>query len=869
MKDITRFINEELKPRLYYHIPEIFPELHFKNKGNKYVSNLHPDGTEGTGYKEDRSVITEKKPYAVFCSTSQEPTEIIKLFMQNNRIAEVWEAVNRLCSIVGIAPPEYTPEGKENYRQSEQRRTALEASAERQKEALFSPEGRAVLDYLHSRGWTDSEIREAELGYISVQEAKTINAQPGIGDFYTLSIPLRSGSILYGFKFRTIQTDTGGLGKYRYISGVEKSNKLFNLTGIRQENGSVVVVEGELDALHAQTRGVKGIVATGGGKLTEELLKVATSRGIKRITLLFDKDEKGAEFVRNSIDTAHKMGISVLVATFPDGESLSDGRPVHDIDEYLQLHTPEELKILIKNAISGTKYLFLDLLQPVIKEYGEENLPDAVKTDLLNRVIALANHTPNELEREEVFSYYVSIFNVGKEQTFSEAALRAVADRERDREDALRMDRATGKAIQEAQALYDGTGNIQGKRDVQAALQRMGEAYSEIKLIGDRQKYGDLLRTPSREERIKKFKEKPDALKTSYQFTYQFTDGDKTALQFTLPSGALTILAAPTSHGKSTFLRNLAIDIAKRYKEDEKSVLYFTFEESEEDVIAQFTNTYIGKRLHAVSKTHSQLDSIIEYFKTGQLQYIGGVNAEISREEFKKKEEDFSKNYLDNGKIRIYYRDYDLETLIEAMEFAVCNISTRAIFIDYIQILRSQRFARQPRAEQLKEICISLKDFSIKYKIPVILAAQLNRDATTPFRMNNNQMAESSDIEKAANTIICLWNSKFKPRLFGQNKIKEEEQNEINALENKKFVLGEEGKLFAVITKMRGSRGVGMYSIFDFYGYSGKVVENYKPEKEQGELPFEEEEKKTRTELKEKIPFNEKNNYADYKELPF
>lgn len=830
MKDITRFINDELKPRLYSHIPEIFPELDFTRKGNKYVSSYHADGTEGTGKKEDRSVVTEKQPTKVFDNTRQEATDVITLFMENNRITEVWEAVNKLCNIVGILPPEYTPEAKERYKQMEQRRTALEESAERQKEALFSKDGSAVLTYLRSRGWTDSEIREAELGYISTDEATTINAQRSVGDFYTLSIPLRSGSTLYGFKFRTIQRETKGQDKYTYLYGTEKRSNLFNLTGIQQEDGTMIVVEGELDALHAQVRGINGVVATGGGKLTGELLDVATARGIKRITLLFDKDERGAEFVRESIDVAHQRGISVLVATFPDGESLSDGRPIHDIDEYLQAHTPQELQNLINNALSGSKYLLEDLVQAAIKEHGEENLTDAVEIDLRNKVIALANHTPNEVERDFILTSYANLVNIDGKQAFSEAALRAVADRERAAEDALRIEKETGRAIEDAKLLLD------RERDVQGALQKMGEAVSRIKLIGDREKYGDLLRTPSREERIRKYKDKPEALRTSYQFT----EGGKPELPFTLPSGALTILAAPTSHGKSTFLRNLAIDVAKRYRDENKSVLYFTFEESEEDVIAQFTNTYIGKRLHAPSKKYTQVDSIIDYFKTGEPNYIGGTNgAEISKEEFKRRELEFSTDYLDSGRIKIYYRDYDLETLIEALEFAVCNIPTKAIFIDYIQILRSQKFARQPRAEQLKEICISLKDFSVKYKIPVVLAAQLNREAITPLRMNNTQMAESSDIEKAANTIVCLWNSNFMPNKYGVRAMETKEQDEIKALKDKGFEMGKEGSIFALVTKIRGSRGVGMYSIFEYKGYAGKVVENYKPEEEQGELPFE------------------------------
>ena len=836
MKDLTRFINEELKPRFYSYIPQIFPELRFKLKGNKYLSPLHADGTEGSGYREDRCVVTEREPAKVFDNPRQEATDIITLFMQLNQITEVWEAVNRLCDIVGVQRPEYTQEQKESYKKKEQQRTALEASLIRQKEALFAPEGKAVLDFMLSRGWTESEIREAELGYISTEEATTIQAQRSIGDFYTLSIPLRSGSTLYGFKFRTIQNDLQGKDKYTYLWGTDKKTNLFNLTGIQQKDGTIVVVEGELDALHAQARGLNGVVATGGGKLTDELLAVATGRGINRITLLFDKDAAGEKYVKESIETANKRGISVLVATFPEGETLPDGKAVHDIDEYLRIHTTQDLQNLIENAELGSKYLLGQIIREEERKCGNEGLTDGKEVDLRYKVIELANNTPNEVERELVFNSYSALMNIDGKEAFSPEALRAVADRKRAELDTLKKREETGKALNEATELFR-RGNVEG------ALRKMEET-KDLRQIGDREKYGDLLRVPTREARIAKFKEKPEALKTSYSFKHKQEENQPIELPFVLPSGALTILAAPTSHGKSTFLRNLAIDIAKRYRD--KSVLYFTFEESEEDVLAQFTNTYIGMQLHAQSKKYSQTDSIIDYYKTGEPNYI----AKEKKDEFLRKELEFSSEFLDNGKIRIYYRDYNLETLIEALEYAVRNIPTKAIFIDYIQILRSEKHAKQPRAEQLKEICISLKDFSVKYKMPVVLAAQLNREANTPLRMNNTQMAESSDIEKAANTIICLWNSNFKPSQYGKNGMSQQEEKEIKELEAQSFKIGKEGKLFALVTKMRGSRGVGMYSVLDHIGYSGKIKENYNPEEqdtkgEQQELPFTEEKKRT------------------------
>ena len=158
--------------------------------------------------------------------------------MELNNISETYEAVNRLCGIVGIQRPEYTPEAKERYRQYEERRNALEASAARQREALFAPEGKAVLEYLHGRAWTDEEIKEAELGFISEAEATTINAQRAIGTTHTLSIPLRSGSTLYGFKVRTIEKALpDGTQKYQYTQGTNKKSNIFNLTGIKQTDG--------------------------------------------------------------------------------------------------------------------------------------------------------------------------------------------------------------------------------------------------------------------------------------------------------------------------------------------------------------------------------------------------------------------------------------------------------------------------------------------------------------------------------------------------------------------------------------------------------------------------------------------------------
>lgn len=448
MKDLTLFIETELKPRLWNYYPQIFPELRFSLSMGKYISPLHYDGTEGTGTRKDRSVITQKYPYKVYDQTKG-AKDVITLFMELNNISETYEAVNRLCNIVGIERPEYTQEAKERYRQYEERRNVLEASAARQRETLFAPEGKAVLEYLHGRAWTDEEIREAELGFISEAEATTINAQRTIGTTHTLSIPLRSGSTIYGFKVRTIEKALpDGTQKYQYTQGTNKRSNLFNLTGIKQTDGRIVVVEGELDALHAQVKGLKNIVATGGGFLTEELLTAALARGIKNITLLFDADNRGAEFVRKSIDIAYSKGVAVMVATYPEDETLADGTPIHDIDEYLQAHTIEELQTLIENARYGTIHLYLE----ATKEYNNGNITDEIASKVISKVITLGNQTPSQVEREYLFSVCAYDFNINGKEAFSVEALRAEANKQRAATDALKQKNQTEQAIATARA---------------------------------------------------------------------------------------------------------------------------------------------------------------------------------------------------------------------------------------------------------------------------------------------------------------------------------------------------------------------------------------------------------------------------------
>lgn len=815
-KDITTFINEELKPRFWDNIASIFPEMDFQLIRGKWCSKKHYDGKEATHPRPDKSVITPNHPYRVFDNSRQDSKDVITLYMELNNISEVWEAVNQLCRKVGIAEPEYTPEQKERYQKSEQRRNTLENSVKRQKAALYTPEGASTLNYLRSRGWTDEEIKDADLGYISTAEANTLNAQRAVGDYYTLSIPLRSGSRIYGFKFRTIQAD-GQRDKYVYLSGTEKKGNLFNLTGIKQTDGEIVVVEGELDALHAQVRGISGIVATSGGQLTDELLKAALQRGIKRITLLLDKDQRGEEFIKKSIQIGYSNHISVMVATFPD-ETLQDGTKIHDVDEYLRAHTPDELKSLIKNAQRSGNYLLEKLVAEAIeKNGGEDNIKDTIERDLTRKVISLANSTPDQTERDIILSMYSEYMG----GAITKEALQAVADEERAIADRLQKKKETVEANKKATSLLD-----EGKVD--EALSVMGEAYRNLKQIGAKEKYSSLLALASGEKLSQRIKNRQGEIGTNYEFSNSIGDKER----FTIPSGAITFVVAPTSHGKSTLLQNLALQVAEG--EGEGETLYFTFEEDEESVTLQLLNKYIGVDLcnNYNSRQSNNLRAIKHYFKTDEERYIRKEQLSI----FRQKKAEFYIKLYESGKLRIYYEDFDSTALIEAIRYIASQTKVKAVFIDYIQLL-SKNGNRKQRTEELKDICKDLKDLSIQTQLPIVVAAQANREVTSPLEMHSQKIAEAADLERIANKILFIWNSSFVAQKSKDSK------GELETFEAEKGIkLGTSGKIYAKLTKNRGGV-VNIDAVLDYNGNTGVIAPNCSPlQPEQSSLSFDEEE---------------------------
>jgi len=127
-----------------------------------------------------------------------------------------------------------------------------------------------------------------------------------------------------------------------------------------------------------------------------------------------------------------------------------------------------------------------------------------------------------------------------------------------------------------------------------------------------------------------------------------------------------------------------------------------------------------------------------------------------------------------------------------------------AVFIDYMQLLNADKGRFNTRQEELKKICLDLKDLAVETRLPIILGAQFNREVTSPLLLHPTKIREAGDIEQVSNLIIGFWNNNFKafnPSSGDEKEIKENELYEgddtlyLKVLKNREGITGLEESL--------------------------------------------------------------------------
>ena len=257
-------------------------------------------------------------------------------------------------------------------------------------------------------------------------------------------------------------------------------------------------------------------------------------------------------------------------------------------------------------------------------------------------------------------------------------------------------------------------------------------------------------------------------------------------------------------------LENLALRILQ-YNINKK-VLYLSYEEDKGSVLTSFLTIYCAKNKALPSRWN--IRSTIKNDLKGNDKYV----SREAKDNYESAKASFF-NLLKDKALNIRYKDYDIDKLVSYIKFMKSNNACDVVLIDYMQLLSLSGSTRLSRQEQLKEICLKLKDLAVseKYGLPIILAAQFNRQVVSPLDLVSTNIREAGDIEQIANTIVAMWNCGFtnpsdKVRTASQLEAEYKGLSEIN-----------KEKIYAKIIKRRGQEP-NIKTMFDFDGKTGLII---------------------------------------------
>lgn len=869
---------EELLPAIRSNIESAFPEMDFRKRGAKWISQKHLFG--GESHSKDQSYY-DPKYGDMIGDNSGEKLGFLDYVMKRDN-CDLTTAERTLAKAVGVDFPEYeeTPEIKARREAELQKERNRNEANKAYKAALYSEstEAKAVLSYLYGRGWTDKEIKEAELGYIddaikaripdTADITYTIGEASGkwkgsytesIGGTHRLTIPFRNtaGNII-GFKFRNINYDQE-LAQLRSTYPEAKADKYLNSKGGWRSGNffgyvsgrEAVVVEGELDALHASTKGAKNVIATTGGAVAFAAVEAAIKARITRFTLLFDTDAAGQGFVASSIPIIEAAGGQAWVAYLP--------KDVKDLDDYFKAgYSLSQYKAVIADAEPAYSWK----LRQIVNKYAaiedknvEEGIYDRAgltmkqRQDFFTEVNGILNAQVMRGEDRQLFKEQLKAYEEVLHFKTDEAT--ALADKEYYQNEATKQAETlvkAGAAIQDALK----AGNYP------EAARLMAEAGTDYNTQNKAQKFAKEFARETRSLDAL-FNELKDGIPTGYTFKGHDSAIGNYEEELTLNVG-LTFICAPTSHGKTSFLNNVALNVAawNRHRGSGSSILYFSYEIDRIRLYANLLNTYIGDA--ELSKIGKPLNAIFDAAKGNGSRYFTNGNVTGTSithyDNYRAKQAEFER-LLHRGDIYISDISHKAGELLEAIRYYVRNVCTpTAIFVDYAQLIYDEDAKGLTRTEELKKIVNALKDLTKELQLPIVLAAQMKNDVVSPLDVTIDNVGESKDLAMIADTTIGIFNlsklhtieakqeSRLKRllnRLIDNFKLKGVGRYDLQGEESKKEIQPIRGQVYAKVIKRRYGLS-DIEEVLDFEARTGTIQPNkpeaLKPEEQQQEIEF-------------------------------
>ena len=325
------------------------------------------------------------------------------------------QAVRKLAGRAGIEIPR-SDQDRERAAANETFYAALRFAAKYFRSRLqASPPGQEAMRYLRDRGLLPDTIDRFGLGYAPegwdglLRDASRHHISPDVLERAGLVAARKDGSGHYDrFRGRIMFPIVSPVGKViafggrilhgdadapKYINSPETAvySKSLALYGLHQGKVAIrnqdeaILVEGYTDVISLHQAGVEHVVATCGTALTPKQVRLV-GRYAKKMVLLFDADEAGANAAMRSVDLVLAGGLSAYAITLPAG---------FDPDSFVR----EKGGAAFQEYARTRRRDFVEFLMEAARLSGAAATPEG-EADAMRSVIAALRRIPDPLLQE-------------------------------------------------------------------------------------------------------------------------------------------------------------------------------------------------------------------------------------------------------------------------------------------------------------------------------------------------------------------------------------------------------------------------------------------------------------------------------------
>lgn len=533
----------------------------------------------------------------------------------------------------------------------------------------------------------------------------------------------------------------------------------------------VYVVEGEMDAINLIQAGFTNVIAMGGASNAETLGRLLRANGINRVTYVPDVEynEDGTRDLTkitaalNAFHTIQVDGERVIthlhVSEFetPDGVSLNGYKA--DVNSYAIENGNDALAVAVE--MNETYWYDYELRQ--LREWAATATGWNVGELFRDRFSAIYKRC-DAFEREAIKRAIKGV-SLYEQHDVTPSALDSI-DKWGEQRDY--NNRIAAAYTEMGKAIEDGANPVV----IADIIARLNEAQA----TNSTDEWNRQLNESFADE-LDAIKEQPEPLRTKWELGVirknNPTPYRKTEHIEYYPAD-ITVFCAPTSHGKTMILFQSALDMVQA--NPSKTFLYVSCEETKPQLLERALKTYIpipntesGKDESGnycfISKTRRKTIKAVIREDIPPYEYSPYMNTSEHYSALEPLIKGYIKQYGEQvrPRLRLLHTNASTESICSNVMRYVREAQEQgeqvgAVFVDYMQLLSTES-KQYSRHDELKTICKALHDCAGVIGLPIIIAAQLNREVLRNGidDITVANIGEGADIERIAHDVFLVW----------------------------------------------------------------------------------------------------------------